>query len=73
MNVRGDTLFGTGSHVSNVPVPGYDPDDLDDVLRTRLEDPERRKRLSEEERAAYERGDDLVEALDEETIDRIVS
>lgn len=54
-------------------VPGYDPDDLDRVLRNRLEDPERRALLSDAEREAYESGDDLLEALDEETIERLVT
>lgn len=54
-------------------LPGYDPDDLDRVLRNRLEDPELQALLTDAEREAYESGDDLLEALDEETIERLVT
>lgn len=54
-------------------LPGYDPDDLDRVLRNRLEDPELQALLTDAEREAYKSGDDLLEALDEETIERLVT
>lgn len=54
-------------------LPGYDPDDLDRVLRNRLEDPELQALLTDAEREAYESGDDLLEALNEETIERLVT
>ena len=51
-----------------MPVPGYDPEDLDDALRTRLEAGSAAELLSAEELAAYESDEDLLEALDAETI-----
>ena len=55
-----------------MPVPGYDPEDLDDVLRSRLEARSAADLLSAEELAAYESDQDLLEALDGETIAAIL-
>ena len=55
-----------------MPVPGYDPEDLDDALRTRLETRSAAELLSAEELAAYESDEDLLEALDPETIATIL-
>lgn len=55
-----------------MPVPGYDPDDLDASLREHLSEESARELLDDEERAAYREGDDLVEALDTETIEALL-
>lgn len=54
-------------------IPGYDPDDLNDALETRLEERDVERHLSDEEREAYRRGDaDLVDLLDEDEIERLL-
>ena len=69
-NDRGTT--GTAFHADmlcyHMTVPGYDPEDLDDALRTRLEARSAAELLSAEELAAYEADEDLLEALDVDTI-----
>ncbi len=69
-NGRGSTGTAFRANVlsSHMPVPGYDPEDLDDALRTRLEARSAADLLSAEELAAYESDEDLLEALDAETI-----
>lgn len=53
-------------------IPGYDPEDLDDALRTRLEEGDPEQLLSEEELRAYESGEDLIDAFETETIRRLL-
>lgn len=53
-------------------IPGYDPEDLDDALRTRLEEGDPEQLLSEEELRAYRNGEDLLDAFDTETIQRLL-
>jgi hypothetical protein len=56
-----------------MPVPGYDPEDLDDVLESNLDPGEIEARLSDEELAAYREGEaNLVDLLDEAQIQGLV-
>ena len=55
-----------------MPVPGYDPEDLDDELEARLTDGELRERLTDDEFRRYENGESLVELLDSEEIERLL-
>ena len=52
-----------------MPVPGYDPDDLDAELEGKLTDEEIRDRLNDEEYDRYENGESLVGLLDEDELD----
>jgi hypothetical protein len=53
-------------------IPGYDPDDLERVLRAAIaDDPD--SYLTAEERRRHASGEELVDLLDEEDIDRIVA
>jgi hypothetical protein len=51
-----------------MPVPGYDPEDLDGVLLERLGDREPADVLTADELARYEAGEDLIDLLDDETV-----
>ena len=52
-----------------MPVPGYDPEDLDDILETKIDRQQKREYLTDEEWAAYRDGDaSLVDLLDDEEI-----
>lgn len=53
-------------------IPGYDPDDLEDALETQLDRKGREEYLTEEERRRHERGESLVDLLDEEDIRRLL-
>lgn len=56
-----------------MPVPGYDPEDVDDTLESLLEGDEIERHLSEAELEAYRAGEeDLVDLLDGEEIRRIL-
>lgn len=56
-----------------MPVSGYDPEDLENALRERLERADSPETLlSEEERRAWASGEELIDALDEETIGRLI-
>ncbi|WP_293032301.1 hypothetical protein [Natronococcus sp.] len=56
-----------------MPVPGYDPEDVDDTLESLLEDDEIEQHLSEAELEAYRNGEEtLVDLLDGEEINRIL-
>lgn len=56
-----------------MPVPGYDPDDVEDLLEQKLGETDARSHLSEEEWDSYERGDErLVDLLDEDQIDQLL-
>jgi len=52
-----------------MPVPGYDPDDVDEMLESKLTDSEIRERLSEGEWQSYQSGDgNLADLLDDDEI-----
>lgn len=56
-----------------MPVPGYDPEDLDDILETELTRQQKREFLTDEEWASYREGDaTLLNLLDDEQIDRLL-
>lgn len=55
-----------------MPVPGYDPEDLDDELEQSLSETEIRERLTDEEFRQYEGGESLVELLDSEEIEKLL-
>ena len=56
-----------------MPVPGYDPEDIDDTLESLLEDDEIEQHLSEAELEAYRDGDeDLIDLLEGDEIERIL-
>lgn len=54
-----------------MPVPGYDPDDLDEFLAERLSGRDVEQYLSDEELQRYEEGESLVDLLDDEDIRRL--
>lgn len=57
-----------------MPVPGYDPEDLDDVLENKLTRQQKREYLSEAEWASYHEGDaTLVDLLDEAEIEDLLA
>ena len=53
-------------------VPGYDPEDAEETVRKRLDGGDPGELLDEEERRAYEPGEDLLEALDSDTLESLV-
>ena len=53
-------------------IPGYDPEDVEETVRERLDGGDPDELLDEEERRAYESGEDLLEALDSETLELLV-
>jgi hypothetical protein len=55
-----------------MPVPGYDPNDLDNELENALTDTELRERLTDEEFRRYEEGENLIDLLDEDDIDEVL-
>lgn len=55
-----------------MPVPGYDPDDLDEALERKLDDRDVSEFLTETERQQWESGESLVDLLDEDDIDRLL-
>ncbi|MFC7134770.1 MULTISPECIES: hypothetical protein [Salinibaculum] len=56
-----------------MPVPGYDPDDVDNLLEQKLSETDVRSQLSDAELESYENGDArLVELLDEDQIDQLL-
>ena len=55
-----------------MPVSGYDPEDIDDMLESRLTDGEKAEFLTDAEWEAYRRGDEsLVDLLEGSEIERI--
>jgi hypothetical protein len=56
-----------------MPVSGYDPDDIDEDLAGRLEDREIEEFLTDEEVERWESGESLLDLLDEDDIDRLLS
>jgi hypothetical protein len=55
-----------------MPVPGYDPADLDEELEATASEDELRARMTDEEFQRYENGEHLVELLDEADIDELL-
>ncbi len=56
-----------------MPVPGYDPDDVDDMIETRLEEKEVQSHLSDDEWQSYQNEDaSLVDLLDDEQIEQLL-
>lgn len=56
-----------------MPVPGYDPEDLDDTLENKLTRQKKRAYLSDEEWETYREGDaSLVDLLDADEIDSLL-
>lgn len=57
-----------------MPVPGYDPEDLDDVLETKLTRQQKQAYLTDEEWATYRSGDvSLIDLLDDEEIEGLLA
>lgn len=56
-----------------MPIPGYDPDDVDDLLESKLGESDAQSHLSESEWQSYQDGDaTLAELLDEDQIDQLL-
>lgn len=55
-----------------MPVPGYDPDDLDQLLADRMEGRDASNWLTDEQLCEYEAGGSLVDLLDEEDIHELL-
>ncbi|SDJ50525.1 hypothetical protein [Natronorubrum texcoconense] len=56
-----------------MPIPGYDPEDIDEQLESRLDDGEIERKLTDSELEAYRDGDaNLIDFLDEEEIEGIL-
>ena len=53
-------------------IPGYDPEDVEEAARKRLDDGDPGELLDETEQRAYESGEDLLEVLDAETLESLV-
>lgn len=53
-------------------IPGYDPDDLDDVLSVMVEREGADKYLTEAEQARWQAGESLLDLLESEDIERLV-
>ena len=53
-------------------IPGYDPEDVEEAARKRLDDGDPGELLSETEQRAYESSEDVLEALDAETLESLV-
>ncbi|WP_162989716.1 hypothetical protein [Natronorubrum halophilum] len=56
-----------------MPIPGYDPEDIDEQLESRLDDGEIERKLTDSELKAYRDGDaNLIDFLDGDEIERIL-
>lgn len=56
-----------------MPVPGYDPEDLDDTLESLLTHQQKRAYLTDEQWESYREGDaSLVDLLDAKEIDNLL-
>lgn len=56
-----------------MPVPGYDPEDIDEQLEARLNDEEIEDRLTDSELESYRNGDaNLIDFLDEDEIEQVL-
>lgn len=57
-----------------MPVPGYDPDDVEDMLDSKLDEKEIQSELSDSEWESYQNEEaSLIELLDDEQIDRVLN
>lgn len=57
-----------------MPIPGYDPDDLDDALEAAVDEEELEDALTDEQWEAYQHDDAaLVDVLDEAEIERLLN
>lgn len=54
-----------------MPVPGYDPEDIEDWLQEMLSEVEASEVLNEEELEAYRNGERLEDALSSQTITQL--
>ena len=72
MTTPGVTYFGTDAQAPCMAIPGYDPEDVEETVRERLDGGDPDELLDEEERRAYESGEDLLEALDSDTLESLV-
>lgn len=58
----------------SMPVSGYDPDDLDDVLESSLTDRDIKEFLTDDEWSAYKRGDEsLLDLLEGAEIEQLLN
>lgn len=59
-----------------MPVPGYDPDDVEQLIETtidaKFDREELSDRLSEEQLTRVESGERVVDVVDDETIDKLL-
>lgn len=55
-----------------MPVPGYDPDDLDAELEGLLSEPEIQEHLTNEEFQRYKGGTSLIDLLSEEDVHELL-
>lgn len=55
-----------------MPIPGYDPDDLDELLAERLEARGGEASLTPRQWREYENGASLIEVLNERDIERLL-
>ena len=56
-----------------MPIPGYDPEDIDEQLESRLDDEELENRLTDSELESYRDGDaNLIDFLDGDEIEGIL-
>jgi hypothetical protein len=53
-------------------IPGYDPDDLDEVLTVMVEREGPENYLDQDERARWEDGESLLDLLQEDDVERLV-
>lgn len=56
-----------------MPVPGYDPEDVDEALEAKLEESDVRSHLTDEEWQSYQNNQaGLVDLLDDDEIEKIL-
>ena len=56
-----------------MPVPGYDPEDVDEMLESKLSEAKIRDQLSESEWQSYQDGEEsLIDLLGDDEIDGIL-
>lgn len=55
----------------DIPVPGYDPEDMDNALETKLEESDVRSYLTEDEWQSYQNDDEeLIDLLNDDDIEQ---
>jgi hypothetical protein len=56
-----------------MPIPGYDPDDVENLLESKLTETNVRSHLADDEWQAYQNGEaSLIDLLDEGDIDQLL-